>query len=116
MISIPITILTLALSTSGPAEESKNHIYDEQCQTLAEVTRAIADSHQYGGDDGSFFDELRKNGVTEETIARYAKIQDEIAQSPRLLTEDERAYIIDYQVEYYERQCLANRSAPAVQH
>lgn len=114
MFSISVAVLALAFSAHGLAEKAEDHVYDEQCHALAEVTRAMADAHQYGGDDDSLFEELRKNGVTEGTIARYAAIKDEIAQSPRLLTEDERAYIIDYQVEYYEARCLVSRADPAV--
>lgn len=79
--------------------------YDEDCYTLGEVVRRLASLHQYGGDMSEYIDGLVKNGVDPDKIASYRHIASDIAASPRLLTEDDREFAIEYHVEHYLALC-----------
>lgn len=79
--------------------------YDEHCYTLGQVVRQLATLHQYGGDADEFISGLVVNGVSKDEIASYRQIASDIAASPRLITEPDREYAIEYQVQFYEALC-----------
>lgn len=79
--------------------------YDEACHTLTEVVRRLADMHQYGGEANEFISSLRENGVNETLLSDYARIAAEIAESPRLLTEQDREFAVEYQIAIHTAHC-----------
>lgn len=79
---------------------------DEDCYTLGEVVRRLASLHQYGDDMHAFIDGLVQNGIDADKIESYRRIASDIAASPRLLTEEDREFAIEYHVEHYQTLCM----------
>lgn len=86
----------------GPDEVS----LDEDCYTLGEVVRRLASLHQYGGDMHEYIEGLVQNGIDAGKIESYRRIASDIAASPKLLTEEDREFAIEYHVDHYQTLCM----------